>query len=88
MRITVTAKPKKKRTFIKQTSLTEYIVAVAEPAEQGKANQAIIKALSEYFGIRMSDIELISGQTSHQKIFAVPDSLANFEVLPKQKKLF
>ncbi len=88
MRITVTAKPKKKREYVEQVSPTHYIVAVKEPAEQGRANQAIIEALAEYFSIPRSEVVLISGQTNKSKTFEVPDLLANFEPVPHQKKLF
>lgn len=88
MHITVTAKPKKKREYVEQISPTHYLVAVKEPTRQGRANQAIIRALAEYFDIAPSEIELISGHTSKTKIFEVPDHLADFKVFPEQKKLF
>lgn len=88
MRITVTAKPKKKKEYVEQISSAHYIVAVKEPAEQGRANQAIIKALAEYFSVPQSEIVLVSGQTNKLKTFDVPDKLANFEPVPRQKKLF
>jgi len=88
MKILVLAKPKKKNAYIEQVSETEYLVSVKEPPVDGKANQAIIKSLSNYFGVSPSQVTLISGHTSKKKIFEVPDSLSNFEPLPKQKKLF
>ena len=88
MHITVTAKPKKKKEFVQQISPTHYIVSVKEPPQQGRANQAIIKALAQYFDISQSDLVFVTGQTSKIKIFDVPDRLADFEVLPSQKKLF
>ena len=88
MLITVNAKPKKKKEYVEQVSPTRYIVAVKEPAEQGRANQAIIEALAEYFDIPQSEITLISGQTSKLKTLDVPERLASFEPVPHQKKLF
>jgi uncharacterized protein (TIGR00251 family) len=88
VRISVLAKPKKKRVFVEQITKDYYVVSVSEPPVDGKANQAIIKSLAKYFSISRSDITLVSGQTSKMKVFDVPDSLAGFEVLPKQKKLF
>ncbi len=46
-----------------------YKVSVKEAPIQGKANEAVIKALAEYFDVAPSRIQLISGQTSKQKIF-------------------
>lgn len=88
MKITINAKPKKKREYVEQVSPTQYIVAVKEPAEQGRANQAIVKALAEYFGVSQSEITLVTGQTNKLKTFDVPDKLLNFEPVPHQKKLF
>ncbi len=88
MKITVTAKPKKKKEFVEQVSPTHYIVSVKEPAEQGRSNYAIIQALAKYFGISPSEIEIVSGQTSKIKTLEVPDQLKTFEPVPHQKKLF
>lgn len=88
MKITVHAKPKKKKAYVLQLSSTQYVVAVHEPAIDGRANQAIIKSLSQYFKVTQSDISLVSGHTSQLKIFDVPEQLAGFEPLPKQKPLF
>lgn len=88
MRITVTAKPKKKKEYVEQISPTQYIVAVKVPAEQGRANQAVIEALAEYFSVPQSEIALVSGQTNKLKTFDVPDHLATFESVPHQKRLF
>lgn len=88
MKITVIAKPKKKREFIKQVSPFEYIVSVKEPPVDGKANQAIIDSLSKYFQVSRAEILLVGGQAGKTKTFDIPDYLKDFEVLPKQKHLF
>ena len=87
MKITVLAKPKKKREFVEQISFDQYIVSVKEPPVDGRANEAIIKSLAEYFSISRSSIILLSGHTAKIKIFDIPDTLKNFELLPKQKTL-
>jgi uncharacterized protein (TIGR00251 family) len=48
-------------------------VAVTQIAEKGKANKAIIAFLSKQLGLRKSQLELISGETSPQKRFLVRD---------------
>lgn len=87
MKIKVVTKPKKKREYVEQLSSKEYIVSVSEPPVEGRANSAIVKALAAYFKISPSLIILVSGQTSKIKFFEVPDALADFEILPKQKQL-
>ncbi len=42
-------------------------IAVTVAPEKGKANKAVIKALSKLFGVKTSDIEIVSGETSRDK---------------------
>lgn len=88
MRITVQVKPKKKKVFVEKIDYDYYIVSVTEPPIEGRANDAVIKALAKHFHIPPSKILLISGHTAKMKTFDIPDSLRNFETLPKQKDLF
>ena len=53
----------------------QYKVWVKAVPEKGKANGAVIEALSEYLGAPKSGIVLVSGQTSSQKIFEVHESV-------------
>ncbi len=46
-------------------------VMVTQAPEKGKANKAIIAVLAEALGLRRSQIELLSGETSPQKKFLV-----------------
>jgi len=48
-----------------------YKVSVKEAPVDGKANEAIIEALAEYFDTAKSNITLISGQSSKQKVFEI-----------------
>ncbi|MBI2086051.1 DUF167 domain-containing protein [Candidatus Daviesbacteria bacterium] len=79
MRIFVKARPKSKKEYIKREGEGSFIVAVKEVSEKGKANQAIIKALAEFFNIPISSIVLVSGQTFKQKVFEIPLSLRDLE---------
>ncbi len=71
MKIFVKAKPGAKKEFIKKEEGNHYIVSVKDPPKEGKANRAIIQALSEYFNIPHSNIEIISGHASRQKIIEI-----------------
>ncbi|HLJ11135.1 MAG TPA: DUF167 domain-containing protein [Planctomycetaceae bacterium] len=46
-------------------------VAVTEPPDKGKANQALIRLLAELLGIKRSQIILLSGAASSQKKFLI-----------------
>ncbi|QDT54165.1 hypothetical protein Pan44_21920 [Caulifigura coniformis] len=44
-------------------------VAVTAVAEKGKANEALVESVAEAFGLKRSQVTLVSGQTSNQKTF-------------------
>jgi uncharacterized protein (TIGR00251 family) len=46
-------------------------VWVKEPPLQGKANEAIIKVLADYFKVSKSQVKLISGSATKQKVFEI-----------------
>ncbi|TRZ64169.1 MAG: DUF167 domain-containing protein [Spirochaetia bacterium] len=71
MKIFVKAKPTAKEEKIQKIDETHYAVSVKEPPVNGKANAAIIKALAKYFNISPSRINILSGQTSKQKIVEI-----------------
>lgn len=48
------------------------VYTTAVPAD-GKANESVIKLLSDYFGIAKSKIKIIRGETSRDKIIEIPD---------------
>lgn len=48
-----------------------FVISVKEPPVQGKANTAIIKMLAEFFKISSSNITLISGASSKNKVFEI-----------------
>jgi len=42
-------------------------IAVTVAPEKGKANKAVIKILSKSLGVKSSDIQIVSGETSRDK---------------------
>lgn len=42
-------------------------IAVTVAPERGKANKAVIKVLSQWLDVNISDIQIISGETSRDK---------------------
>jgi uncharacterized protein (TIGR00251 family) len=46
-------------------------VAVTAPAEQGRANQALIEVLRDALNLKRSQLALVSGETSREKRFLV-----------------
>jgi uncharacterized protein (TIGR00251 family) len=57
------------------------IVAVAAPAVEGKANDAVRKALAGAFGIRRQDVVIVTGERSRDKIVELPDAFGRLREL-------
>jgi uncharacterized protein (TIGR00251 family) len=47
------------------------IIRVKEPAKEGKANQAVIKLLARHFGVPQSQVRILSGLRSKNKVIEV-----------------
>ena len=73
-KIAVTVKPNAKKGEVKRLSDTEYRVAVRPPAQDGKANEAVIDLLADYFGIAKSSVKIIRGHSSRHKLLEVGKS--------------
>ena len=73
MQIFVTAKTKSKKPSVVQIDLTHFVVAVAEEPLDGKANEAIARALAKHLKVRRSDIVLVRGGKSKEKVFVVSE---------------
>ncbi|MDH5202528.1 MAG: DUF167 domain-containing protein [Nitrospirota bacterium] len=73
MKISVKVKPNAKQERIEKTGENTLSVWVKEKPQEGKANQAVIKILADYFGVARSKVILLKGQTSKQKIFEIKE---------------
>ena len=61
---------------MEKVSEANLIVAVREPPVKGRANAAIQKALAEYFKVSASQVVLVSGFSSKNKIFEIKGQAA------------
>jgi uncharacterized protein len=56
------------------------VVAVPAPAVDGKANEAVRRAIAEAFGVRARDVTIVTGARGRDKVVEVaggdPDRLA------------
>ncbi|MCX5678143.1 MAG: DUF167 domain-containing protein [Candidatus Omnitrophica bacterium] len=68
MRLTVRIKPGAKTEAVEKLLNNEFLVRVKSPAIEGKANKALIKALSGYFNIQKNRISIARGLNSKNKI--------------------
>lgn len=69
----VKAQPGAKKNEVRGIQDGALKVCVTQAPEKGKANKAIRKQLADSLGLRASQIELISGDTSAQKKFLLRD---------------
>lgn len=56
---------------------TALVVAVAAPAVEGKANEAVRKALAAAFGVRKQDVRVVHGERGRDKVVQVDPAPAD-----------
>lgn len=71
MRISVKVKPNARENALKPVGENSFEVRVSVPPEKGKANKKVIELLAKHFHTAKSNIELISGETSRDKVFDI-----------------
>ncbi len=73
MKLFVKVKPKAKAAKVEKIDGEHFVVAVNEPPEKGLANEAVERALAEYFKISRSRIMIIAGRTSREKVIEIDE---------------
>ena len=71
MKISVRVKAQAKQDKLEKAGGNSYKVWVKAKAIDGRANQAVVKLLAEYFDVAKSGIILLKGAKSRDKVFAV-----------------
>jgi uncharacterized protein (TIGR00251 family) len=75
MKLFLKVKPNAKQDAIEQISENVYRVIVKAPPVNGQANRAVLHLLGKHYGIPKSQITILAGEKSHQKIVLVPDGI-------------
>ncbi len=65
----VRAKPGARKAGVQGEQAGALKVAVTAPPEDGRANKALLEELREALGLKWSQVELFSGETSRDKRF-------------------
>ena len=55
------------------------VVAVSAPAVDGRANDAVIRALADALGVPSREVEILGGHTARTKIVAVNDAAEDLD---------
>lgn len=71
MRLYVSARPGAGKEVVEDLGEGKYKVWVREPAEKGSANKAIIYAIAKHVGVAQSQIKIVLGHTSRNKVLEV-----------------
>ncbi|MGC8834393.1 MAG: DUF167 domain-containing protein [Armatimonadota bacterium] len=69
--INVRVQPRASRNEVAKWSNGVLIIRVTAPPVEGAANRACIDLVAEALGVRTSQIELVSGQKSRNKVLSV-----------------
>jgi uncharacterized protein (TIGR00251 family) len=68
MKFFLKVKPNSKKIKIEKISQNQFTLWINAPAQNGRANQAAVKALSEYLAIPKSRITIVKGHKTRNKI--------------------
>lgn len=71
MKIFVKAKPMAYEEKVEKIDSNHFVVWVKEPPQKGLANKGIAKVLAEYFKVPQSNVRVVKGFTSKQKIVEI-----------------
>jgi uncharacterized protein (TIGR00251 family) len=78
MKLSIKATPNAKKNEVTEDVIDMFgmrclKVKVNQPPEDGKANVALIELLSKYLGVRKSEIKIVQGLTSRNKIIELAE---------------
>ena len=71
MKIFIKVHPNANKERIEKMDEDHYAVWVKEPPIKGMANQAVVRALAEYFKIAPSRVKIVSRYASRQKTIEI-----------------
>jgi len=71
MKIYIQVKSKSREAKIIKDDINHYTIYIKELPEKGRANKAIITSLSNHFHIAKSQISILSGLSSRQKVINI-----------------
>jgi uncharacterized protein (TIGR00251 family) len=70
LKIRIRVVPRSSRDEVVKTG-DDYLVRVKAQPREGKANEAVIKLLAEYFGVTRSSVRIASGLSGRNKIVEI-----------------
>ncbi|MCB1189895.1 MAG: DUF167 domain-containing protein [Leptospiraceae bacterium] len=71
MKILVVVKPNSKKPGVDVLGDNSYLVRVNQPATEGKANKAVVDAISEHFHVSKSKVIILKGEKNKNKLIEI-----------------
>ena len=71
MKVSVRVKPNAKENSIEKLGEGGFVIRVKARPQKGKANQAAAEVLARYFCVSKSQVMLLKGACSRQKLFEI-----------------
>ena len=71
MRIEVKVRPNARATRVETQADGSLLVSVNAPPVDGKANDGVIRAVAEYFGVPRSHVEIARGASGRKKVLEI-----------------
>lgn len=81
MRVRIRVKPAARKEKVGGAHGDALVVAVQAPPVEGKANDAVRKALATAFGVRKQDVVIVAGEKGRDKVVELPDDLSRLDEL-------
>ena len=78
MKVFVRVKTGSKEKKVEKVDDNYFLVFIKERPIKGEANKAVVKALADYFGVAVSNVVMISGFKSRQKIIKIYEKSSYF----------
>jgi uncharacterized protein YggU (UPF0235/DUF167 family) len=66
MKLQITVKTQLPKAGVEKLPDGTYRVAVNAPPREGQANEAVIEALAEFFGVRKADVRIVLGASGRR----------------------
>ena len=82
MKLAIKVTPNSMQDLVKEGGVNAYgnrvlKIKTGASAQDGKANEAVIKIVSEYFKVKRGAVKIISGETARLKIVEVEEEVAS-----------
>lgn len=71
MKISIKVKPNSRQPSVERLQDGTYVVRVKAPAKEGRANEAVVEAVSEYFGLPKRRVSISHGHSGKNKIVEI-----------------